>query len=267
MRERCTYYRNRLPAAAPAPESPGTMAPPPEDDRCQLAGGVFEVAVQAFLLISALAGLAIKRRFERPKRVRIVWLCDVAKQCVGGSFIHVANMALSSYIADAAGGGSFGGDPCAFYFCNFFADSTLGVFVVAAVHGGARKFVRKLARGRRTHLDVIGDYGAPPSQRVFFSQLAIWVFALAVNKIFIAFLLYKFRIPISSLAASAFAPMRRQESDFELIFVMVLAPWVLTTMQFQLFDAVLKGPVTRRAGLVDDISEIPLLTAFPGSRK
>ena len=44
---------------------------------------------------------------------------------------------------------------------------------------------------------------------------------------------------------------------------MILAPWVLTTLQFQVFDRYLKGPVKRDGGLVDDISEIPLLTAFP----
>ena len=240
--------------AGPPPESEGT---------CVLVGGVFEVLVQALLIVSAVGSLIVKRRFERPRRVRIVWLCDVAKQCVGGSFVHVANLALSSYTASAAGRGGLGGDPCAFYFVNFFADCTLGVFVVAAVHGATRKLVRKLARGARTDLDVIGHYGAPPRRRVFFSQLACWVWSLAVNKVFVAAALYAARAPIDAAAAAAFAPLRRREADFELVFVMVLAPWVLTTLQFQLFDRYLKGPVVRRAGLVDDLSEIPLLTTFP----
>ena len=54
-----------------------------------------------------------------------------------------------------------------------------------------------------------------------------------------------------------------KDADFELVFVMILAPWVLTTLQFQVFDRYLMGPVKRDGGLVDDISEIPLLTAFP----
>ena len=130
-------------------------------------GGLFEVFVQTFLLVSALASLWAKRRCEKPKRVRVVWLCDVAKQCVGGSFVHVANMVASAWIA----GRNAGGDPCAFYFINFFADCTLGCAVVALVHGATRKFVRKLARGARTDLDVIGDYGSPPRKRVWESNL------------------------------------------------------------------------------------------------
>ena len=144
--------------AGPPPESEGT---------CVLVGGVFEVLVQALLIVSAVGSLIVKRRFERPRRVRIVWLCDVAKQCVGGSFVHVANMVASAWIA----GRNAGGDPCAFYFINFFADCTLGCAVVALVHGATRKFVRKLARGARTDLDVIGDYGSPPRKRVWKSNL------------------------------------------------------------------------------------------------
>ena len=141
--------------------------PPAPEESCRLVGGLFEVFVQTFLLISALASLWAKRRCERPKRVRVVWLCDVAKQCVGGSFVHVANMVASAWIA----GRNAGGDPCAFYFINFFADCTLGCAVVALVHGATRKFVRKLARGAKTDLDVIGDYGSPPRKRVWESNL------------------------------------------------------------------------------------------------
>ena len=233
--------------------------PPAPEESCRLVGGLFEVFVQTFLLISALASLWAKRRCEKPKRVRIVWLCDVAKQCVGGSFVHVANMVASAWIA----GRNAGGDPCAFYFINFFADCTLGCAVVALVHGATRKFVRKLARGAKTDLDVIGDYGAPPSRRVFLSQLACWLFALTVNKVFVGILVYATRVRAAAFAERAFAPMREKDADFELVFVMILAPWVLTTLQFQVFDRYLKGPVKRDGGLVDDISEIPLLTAFP----
>ena len=145
----------------------GQQPPAPAEESCRLVGGLFEVFVQTFLLISALASLWAKRRCEKPKRVRIVWLCDVAKQCVGGSFVHVANMVASAWIA----GRNAGGDPCAFYFIDFFADCTLGCAVVALVHGATRKFVRKLARGARTDLDVIGDYGSPPRKRVWESNL------------------------------------------------------------------------------------------------
>ena len=239
------------------------LQPPPgaEGESCQLVGGFFEVVVQMFLLVSALASLWVKRRFEKPRRVRVVWLCDVTKQCVGGSYIHVANMVASAFIAANANAG--GGDPCAFYFVNFFVDCTLGVAVVAGVHEATRKLVRKCAGDRRTDLDVIGDYGAPPSKKVFLSQLACWLFALTVNKGVVAAVLYVARAEVTAAADYAFAPMREKDADFELVFVMVLAPWALTTLQFQVFDRYLKGPVRRDAGLVDDISEIPLLTAFP----
>lgn len=240
------------------------LQPPPDgggDEQCVLVGGFFEVFVQMFLLVTALGSLWLKRRFEKPRRARLVWLCDVAKQCVGGSFIHVSNMVLSSFIATNANAG--GGDPCAFYFVNFLVDCTLGICVVAVVHESTRKLWRKCRGGVKTDLDVIGDYGAPPSKRVFFSQLCLWIWALAVNKVAVAVFLYETRAVVTTMADAAFEPLRSRNADFELVFVMVLAPWVLTTMQFQFFDRYLKGPVRRDAGLVDDISEIPLLTAFP----
>ena len=82
---------------------------------CKLLSDVFSYLIQIFLGLVAISSLVYKRYLERPQRPWKIWGFDVGKQLVGGFFVHLGNIAVSSYILNKAGG-----DECAWYFINFF---------------------------------------------------------------------------------------------------------------------------------------------------
>ena len=70
-------------------------------------------------------------------------------------------------------------------------------------------------------------------------QLAVYLLALVINKVIVASLLYLLQSPMTSFGNWLFGPLQ-PSPNAELVVVMVLCPWLLTTLQFWLFDLFLK---------------------------
>ena len=154
---------------------------------------------------------------------------------MGGFFVHLGNIAVSSYILNKAGG-----DECAWYFINFFVDCTLGVGIVYVSH----KLICDLVIYAQPHsvLAHIGDYHDPPEIKIWVIQLIPYILSLIINKIIIVSSLYGLENPMTHLGNWLFGAFKDNPQG-ELVVVMILCPWLLTTLQFWLFDKLLKAKV------------------------
>lgn len=113
---------------------------------------------------------------------------------------------------------------------NFFIDCTVGVGIVWAAHEcicrtGTHFF------GDDCALAHIGEYGeAPHDIWVWAKQLAAYLFALFLNKLVVSIVLYAFLEQMGWLGDWIFSPLQAHP-EAELIVVMVLCPWLLTSLQ------------------------------------
>tara|TARA_B100001057_G_scaffold491436_1_gene581675 strand:+ start:198 stop:938 length:741 start_codon:yes stop_codon:yes gene_type:complete len=202
-----------------------------KNDECQLLNNLLSYFIQLFLGIVAISSLIFKRHIENPKRPWTIWACDVSKQLVGGFCVHCTNILVSELLKGE-------GDECAWYFINFFIDCTFGVCIVYLVHDGICYFAKKEWKDD-TVLSHIGTYGNPPQLKIWFIQISVYLFALLINKIIVASLLYVLKKQMIDFGNWLFEPLQSHPNT-ELVVVMILCPWLLTTFQFWVFDHLLK---------------------------
>ena len=199
---------------------------------CELLGGIFSYLIQLFLGLVAIGSLVYKRHIEKPQRSWEIWFYDVTKQLFGGFLVHCLNILVSKLLKGK-------GDECALYFLNFFIDCTIGVGIVYLVHNGICYLVSKYISSD-TVLSHIGNYGNPPKVKVWIKQLFVYLTALSINKLIIGFSMYGLKKQILYLGDLIFHPIQ-EYPNVELVIVMILCPWILTTLQFWIFDHMLKG--------------------------
>lgn len=203
-----------------------------QDTQCKLLGGTFSYCIQIFLGFLAISSLILKRHIERPQRKWDIWTFDVGKQLVGGFFIHCANLIVSHLLKG-------NGDECAFYFLNFFIDCTFGVGIVYIIHDGICYIIKKYWNPNSVFAHI-GKYGNPPEVKIWLKQISLYLFALLINKIFVGFTLYCLKSQMISFSNWLFEPLK-QYPNTELVVVMILCPWLLTTFQMWIFDYILKS--------------------------
>ena len=179
--------------------------------------------------------------------VRVIWTLDVGKQIVGGAFVHIANIAVAMMLeaADDVGNAS---NQCVWYFLNFAVDCTLGVVIVAVVHEVLRQAVICVyhrSNRRASALYEIGFYGSPPSTSHWIQQLKLWIASLALNKLVVLSLLIYAKDAMIDFGNALFSPLKAHPKA-ELVVVMVICPWLLQTLQFWLFDWLLKAKSNAR---------------------
>lgn len=204
---------------------------------CELLGGIFAYLIQGVLLFAALGSLVYKRHIEFPRRPWVVFSLDVGKQLVGGFFVHCANILVSELLESQ--GDDDNSDQCALYFINFFIDCTLGVAIVFGFHESMTRALR-VKCGPRSAFASIGEYGDPPSFSVWAKQLGVYLVALLLNKLLVSAFIFVLLHPFTLLGNWLFGPLQPHPKA-ELVVVMVLCPWLLTTLQMWLFDRFLKS--------------------------
>jgi hypothetical protein len=119
-------------------------------------------------------------------------------------------------------------DECVWYFLNFVSDCTLGMIVSIAF----LRLQQELAFSLNwLNLQDSGDYGNPPSYRVWFLQLISWVFIILFSKAIVLSVLIASAVPLGTFGDLLFEPL--QDFPFaELFLVMVIFPSFLNVIQF-----------------------------------
>ena len=152
-------------------------------------GGAAGAAAQLTLFVLALASLAYKRQRETPRRNATVWAFDVSKQGMSSLAAHASGMVWSHVLSgpDAS--------ECAYYLVIFTIDTTVGVAISLALHrrmlaaargaavthpaaAFAGPLLERLAPQRAPPWPLAlarnGEYGEPPSWRVWAVQMSGW---------------------------------------------------------------------------------------------
>ena len=159
-------------------------------------GGAAGAAAQLTLFVLALASLAYKRQRETPRRNATVWAFDVSKQGMSSLAAHASGMVWSHVLSgpDAS--------ECAYYLVVFTIDTTLGVAISLALHrrmlAAARSaaashpaaafagpLLERLAPQRAPPWPLAlarnGEYGEPPSWRVWAVQMGGWCACVVIG--------------------------------------------------------------------------------------
>ncbi|CAM9284710.1 unnamed protein product [Phaeothamnion confervicola] len=206
-----------------------------EDDQCHLVVGTYALFLQLFLGFAAFLTLFYKRALEEPPRPWLVWFFDSSKQGFGALLVHFWNIGLSVWISMV--GDAFEGakDECALYFLNFTLDVVVGTFLIWLLLRGQRWLALRwdIAALQRT-----GDYGKPPSVRVYLAQLVTYLLILLAVKTALAVAVVAALPVLRGAVTALFAPIR-QYPDVELTVVMIVCPWMMNTCQFWVLDNVL----------------------------
>ena len=205
---------------------------------CKLLDGVFSYLIQIFLGLVAVSSLVYKRHIEHPQRPWKIWSFDVSKQLIGGFVVHIGNICVSTYILNKAGG-----DEYVWYFINFFVDCTIGIGIVYIAHKLICDIVKHyniFPSQIKTALSHIGEYNVPPELKIWAIQLIPYILYLIINKIIIVSSLYGLENPMTKFGNWLFGAFDDNPNG-ELVVVMILCPWLLTTLQFWLFDKLLKA--------------------------
>ncbi|KAK0550815.1 hypothetical protein OC846_002351 [Tilletia horrida] len=254
-----------LPPAQPTPTPPPSTllpggGPPIDENNCKLLGP-FALFVQALMGLLVVGSLVLKRQRERPKRPWKIWSLDISKQMLGQLFVHTLNIVLSDAVAHHGKS-----NPCSLYFLNIAIDTTLGVFVIYIT---LRITTHVLTSVLGWHGFVSGQYGniptpeggsGKPKMSYWGKQLATYLFAIFVMKIFVTGIMWLFPV-ISSFGKWVLSLFGRHRNA-QVLFVMALFPLAMNVLQFWLIDSLLRhNPNTsvyaklNSSGIAEDDSE------------
>ncbi|KAJ2617286.1 hypothetical protein H4S08_000387 [Coemansia sp. RSA 1365] len=225
----------------------GTLEAPPDnsmlpinDDvlNCKLVGP-FSIFVQVLVGTLGFSTLIIKRQFERPRRTWLVWSFDVGKQMISGSIMHMCNLlvsTLSGGSSSTAGEDDQSSNPCSWYVLNLTLDCTLGVLFLA---GYIRLFEYLAARFKIGGLES-GNYGDPPSWRIWLKQAFLFCASMLCMKLTVVMLvaLLPFLLAIGDLILKPV--LMTHSPHFEIIFVMAIWPLVLNIFESWVIDQFIK---------------------------
>jgi len=224
-----------------AGEDDPPAAPDDGKQHCKMMGGKFGDLVQLSLAVVGIGGLVIKRFQETNPRPWRIWGLDVGKQCLGSLYAHVLNMLLAIGLTSIVGGG----DECAWYFVNYFIDSSLGVLLCLILIKAAEWWAARKEAGswQRLYIADMGNYGSPPQCRIWYWQTLIWLGIVTFSKFGLFFFMIAFRDQFGAWGRFLFKPLQ-EHPNAELIIVMVIVPGVFNVAQFWILDNLLKSSTT-----------------------
>ena len=204
------------------------------EDKCTLLGGWFATSVQIILASVCVLTLVIKREFEVPRRAWKVWFLDVLKQGIGSSSDHMTNILISIVIISGSDG-----DECQWYFLVYTLTSTVGCTTNLLMLTLVERFSSKYRNSCTVEIQNFGEYGNPPKLKRWFVQLVVWLGIVIISKIIVLIILLLCGNFLNDITGSAFASFSGNR-EFELIFVMIIIPFILNIIQFWITDTFLK---------------------------
>jgi len=216
-----------------------------EGRQCTVLGGPFELLVQVFMAVAAIATLLYKRHMETPpRRSWTVWSMDCSKQAYASALQHGVNLFLGVEFA-ASGEAS----ECAWYLCNFAISVGCGILVLSVVMD---LYGRCVERYGLTMLRS-GEYGTPPSCNPWLAQSLIWGLLASGEKLVTAFAVI---LPLHSHLDRVAAFMERPMTEYprlELVVAMVVGPMLLNALFYWIIDSII---MRRQANLHEEVGEV-----------
>lgn len=199
---------------------------------CQLIQGGFALFIQFILGSLCIGTLVIKRLTEIPRRPWDIWSFDALKQGIGATFGHFANIILSVLLVT-----DVPVDECQWYCLSYLVDATLGITMNLLLLTAFEWMLRH--QPNCSHLKF-GDYGDPPSIRLFIAQLSIWLTIVLFTKVVTYSIQLHYSIQLEALMAYLLSGVS-EDPKLELVMVMIVIPMTVNSLQFWLTDMFLKN--------------------------
>jgi len=203
---------------------------------CQLVASKFGWYLQIFLGTVCFISLIGKRFTDRVRRPWKVWFFDTAKQGFGATTVHFLNILLSMALGRWL---DVDADPCNWYFINLTLDSTVGVLVCFILLRTMQCIYRSKCVNR-PELAMSGEYGDPPSCRMFCRQLLDWQLLVILEKSLMALVVVKATTQMTALSGFLLGWL----DDYprvKLITVMVVTPLVMNVFALWMADNFLQA--------------------------
>jgi len=208
---------------------------------CQLIQGAFALFIQFILGSLCIGTLVIKRLTETPPRPWNIWFFDALKQGIGATFGHFANIVLSVLLVSNID--SHPVDECQWYCLSYLVDSTIGITMNLLLLTAFEWILRH--QPNCSHLKF-GDYGDPPSIRLFVAQLMVWLTIVLFTKIVTYSLQLHYSLQFQALMAYLLSGVS-EDPKLELVVVMIIIPMIVNSLQFWLTDMFLKNDSNNNA--------------------
>jgi hypothetical protein len=201
------------------------------EEQCQLLGqwGSFGWWLQGFLGLACFIALVYKRFTDSVRRPWKIWLMDTSKQGIAAIMMHFLNIGLSKAYGELL---DTAADPCNWYWVNFTLDCTLGVAIVCGLLRAQKWCYR---RAGCEELANVGDYGDPPSWRIWRRQLFDYQLLVVISKILLGTVAFHYRDLLSNTAGRILGPLD-DHPRAKLIVVMVVTPMMLNVLALWVAD-------------------------------
>lgn len=215
----------------------------PYQQQCTLLGGPYEIFIQFFLAITAVAALVYKRSIESDQRSWLVWSLDCSKQAYASALQHITNMILG--VLFARGGTA---SECIWYLVNFTITVACGLVLLSL----AMRLYNYIVERNQWTLLRTGEYGTPPlswkqSWKPWLAQTLVWGLLASAEKIVTAFVvILPLRNVLDSVASALEAPFVGRPR-LELLLTMVIGPMLLNALFYWVIDGLIMRKRARGA--------------------
>lgn len=245
--------------AVVAATATGNGAPDGSESRaaCQLLATSFGWWLQAILGAVCFVSLVGKRFTDRVRRPWKVWFFDTSKQGISAMLVHFSNILLSMAFGEWLDADV---DPCNWYWVNLTLDDTVGIGLQFVFLRSLQRFYRTKCIGR-PELALSGEYGNPPSVRIFGRQLLDWSCLVAAQKVTLAVFVVNCTSHVAAVADFLLGWLDLYPRA-KLVTVMVITPLVMNVFALWIADSFLQGD-PYKAGIEEARARASLVRGEP----
>eukprot|EP00397_Hematodinium_sp_SG-2012_P060205 GEMP01078097.1.p1 GENE.GEMP01078097.1~~GEMP01078097.1.p1 ORF type:complete len:240 (+),score=39.96 GEMP01078097.1:284-1003(+) len=230
------------------------------EEECVVLTGAFALFMQGVLFVISALTLVVKWKMEVPPRSFAVFLRDSSKQITGAGVLHCWNLSLAMLFTNIHKSAR-GADECSWYWTNIMLDTTFGVWVCYAflrlsekwIGYNSGKYSAEILSGTKSvsdeeerrslmsdeKVEEIARPGSTFAVDTWTFQILIWCTVVSLMKI-VVFIVMWVGAPVlvyASVIGTSWVPGGQ---DMRLIFVMIITPVTMNTVQFWIQDNFLK---------------------------
>lgn len=172
----------------------------------------------------------VKKQMDKSKRTWLVWFLDISKLLICQFIQHIINLIVSSKI------GANNGLGCEWYIINLLIDSTIGIALQYCLLA-----MLEIVLENTTFKMNNGNYYVDSkfSLSEYLYQICLWILIVVTTKLIsvgLTLLLAHFLQEIGIYLLSPF----KGSPKLKLLFVMVISPCILNSIQFWFTDSILQ---------------------------
>eukprot|EP01060_Flectonema_neradi_P040665 TRINITY_DN9364_c0_g1_i1.p1 TRINITY_DN9364_c0_g1~~TRINITY_DN9364_c0_g1_i1.p1 ORF type:complete len:272 (+),score=30.30 TRINITY_DN9364_c0_g1_i1:37-852(+) len=203
--------------------------------------------VQLCIGIVAFSSVILRWSCEKHRRPVLTLLLDCGKQIVGGAVTHFTKVGFSVIIktllekkkpCDPTQ------DCCDSECITYVVQSGFQALLVIPPAYVILQLVKLIARKREwKHILPFGDYGHPVEKKRIFLQLGAWTIIMVVCNLCVEMAFFiPLRSELHELGKYVFSWARCLSNGAELWIVILVVPVVIDTLQYLIYDTVIKRP-------------------------